>query len=148
MIELDLMSRQELLQTKRQGARQLIFDPIRRKWLVLQPEELVRQLLLQYFLMEKGYSKNRVALEKELIINGMQKRFDILLYDTDTRPLLLAECKAPHVSLSDATFRQIATYNLPLQVPYLLVTNGIVTYCCQMHYEQESYTFLTEVPAS
>lgn len=147
MIELDLMSRQELLQTKRQGARQLIFDPIRRKWLVLQPEELVRQLLLQYFLTEKGYSKNRVALEKELIINGMQKRFDILLYDTDTRPLLLAECKAPHVSLSDATFRQIATYNLPLQVPYLLVTNGIVTYCCQMHYEQESYTFLTEVPA-
>ncbi len=147
MIELDLMSRQELLQTKRQGARQLIFDPIRRRWLVLQPEELVRQLLLQYFLTEKGYSKNRVALEKELIINGMQKRFDILVYDTDTRPLLLAECKAPHVSLSDATFRQIAIYNLPLQVPYLLVTNGIVTYCCQMHYEQESYTFLTEVPA-
>ncbi len=146
MIDLNLISLQEQLQTKRERGQQLIFDPIRRQWLVLQPEELVRQLLVQYLLLEKGYSKNRIALEKLLIVNDRERRFDVLVYDADTQPFMLVECKAPSVELTDAVFRQIAQYNLPLRVQYLVVTNGITTYCCRMNYEQQSYEFLLSVP--
>lgn len=148
MIELNLMSFKNHLQIRRDNGQQMIFDPIRRKWLVLQPEELVRQLLVQYLLVEKGYSKNRIALEKMLIVNDLERRFDVLVYDADTRPFMLVECKAPHVDITDFTFRQIAQYNLPLRVNYLLVTNGIKTYCCRMDYKEESFEFLPGIPDS
>lgn len=146
MIALDLMSYQTQLQVKKQAEQRLLFDCIRRKWLVLQPEELVRQLLVLYLLSEKKYPKNRFALEKGLRINELGKRYDILIYDYDMKPFLLAECKAPQIELTDATFRQIANYNMPLQVQYLLVTNGIQTFCCKMDYDTQSYEFVTEVP--
>ncbi len=145
MIELDLLSFQDKLQSRHTESQQWLFDPIRRKWLVLQPEELVRQLLVQY-LLARGYSKNQIAIEKELIVNGLQRRFDLLIYNANTQPWLLAECKAPQVSLSDAAFRQIAQYNLALHVPYVLITNGLHTYCCQMDYAAQSYAFVQEVP--
>lgn len=148
MIELNLMSFKDHLQIKRENGQQMIFDPIRRKWLVLQPEELVRQLLVQYLLVEKGYNKNRIALEKLLIVNELERRFDVLIYDAATQPFMLVECKAPHVEITDLTFRQIAQYNLPLRVNYLLVTNGMKTYCCRMDYAEESYEFLPSVPDS
>lgn len=147
MIALDLISYQSRLQVKKQVTQSLIFDCIRKKWLVLQPEELVRQLLIQYLLSEKSYPKNRFALEKGLIINELGKRYDVLIYDQDLKPFLLAECKAPQVPLTDATFRQIANYNRSLQVPYLLVTNGIQTFCCKMDYENNSYEFILDIPA-
>ncbi len=146
MIELDLLSKKSLLKTKNEAKQQWIFDPIRKKWLVLQPEELVRQLLIQYLISEKNYPKNRIAVEKLLIINDLERRFDVLVYDTAIQPFMLVECKAPRIGVSDETFRQIAQYNLPLRVQYLLVTNGITTYCCRMNYEQQSYEFLSEVP--
>lgn len=147
MIALDLISYQSRLQVKKQATQSLIFDCIRKKWLVLQPEELVRQLLIQYLLSEKSYPKNRFALEKGLIINELGKRYDVLIYDQDLKPFLLAECKAPQVPLTDAAFRQIANYNMALQVPYLLVTNGIQTFCCKMDYENNSYEFILDIPA-
>lgn len=146
MIALDLMPYQTLLQVKKQAGQSMLFDCIRRKWLVLQPEELVRQLLVQYLLSEKSYPKNRFALEKGLKINELGKRYDILIYDHDMNPFLLVECKAPKITLTDAAFRQIANYNMPLQVQYLLVTNGIQTFCCKMDYELQSYEFVSEVP--
>lgn len=148
MIELDLLNKKSLLKTKNEAERQWIFDPIRKKWLVLQPEELVRQLLIQYLISEKNYPKNRIAIEKLLIINDLERRFDVLIYDASTQPFMLVECKAPHIGISDETFRQIAQYNLPLRVQYLLVTNGITTYCCRMNYDQQSYEFLSEIPNS
>lgn len=145
MIALELMGYRDRLQVKRENGQQLIFDPIRRKWLVLQPEELVRQLLVQY-LLELGYNKNRIAIEKSLRVNDFEKRFDALIYNDQTLPFMLIECKAPHVDITDRTFEQIAQYNLPLRVNYLLVTNGIKTYCCKMNYEEQNYTFLSEIP--
>jgi len=139
------MGFRDQLQVKRERGQQLIFDPIRRKWLVLQPEELVRQLLVQY-LLDLGYNKNRIAIEKSLRVNDFEKRFDVLVYDDKTLPFMLVECKAPHVDITDRTFEQIAQYNLPLRVNYLLVTNGIKTYCCKMNYEEQAYTFLAEIP--
>lgn len=146
MLSLDLLQYQNLLQVKKQAEHSLLFDCIRRKWLVLQPEELVRQLLVQYLLSEKKYPKNRFALEKGLKINELGKRYDVLIYNHDMKPFLLAECKAPQITLNDAVFRQIANYNMPLQVQYLLVTNGIQTYCCKMDYDAQSYEFVNEIP--
>ncbi len=146
MIALDLLAFQYALQVKKQAEQNLIFDCIRRKWLVLQPEELVRQLLVQYLLSEKQYPKNRFALEKGLKINQLGKRYDVLIYNYDMKPFLLAECKAPQITLNDAVFRQIANYNMSLQVQYLLVTNGIQTYCCKMDYDTQSYEFVNEIP--
>jgi hypothetical protein len=114
---------------------------------VLLPEELVRQLVVQYLILEKGYSKNRIALEKALRVNTLEKRCDILIYDLEMKPFLLVECKAPEVKISQEVFRQIAWYNMPLKVPYLMVTNGITTYCCEMDYTLETFRFLPEVPA-
>lgn len=145
MLQLDLLGFEDQLQTKRESKRQLIFDPIRRKWLVLQPEEMVRQLLVQY-LISLGYNKNRIAIEKSLRVNEFEKRFDVLVYNADTSPFMLVECKAPQVNITDLTFRQISQYNLTLHVDYLVVTNGIQTYCCRMDYEQQSYEFLSELP--
>lgn len=140
------MDFQDRLQLKTEGGQRWLFDPIRRKWVVLQPEEMVRQLLLWYLIESKGYNKNRLAVERGLEINGMAKRCDILIYDTTMKPLLLVECKAPQVQITQSVFRQIATYNLPLQVPYLLVSNGPVSYCCEMNYERSDFTFLKDIP--
>lgn len=146
MIALDLMSYRTLLQVKKQAEQSLIFDCIRRKWLVLQPEELVRQLLIYYLISEKSYPKNRFALERGLKVNELQKRYDILIYDHDLNPFLLAECKAPQVPLTDAACRQVGNYNTSLKVQYLLITNGIQTFCCKMDYEAQSYEFVLAIP--
>ena len=147
MIELNLLDLREHLQFRTVEGKRYVFDAVRRKWLAAGPEELVRQLLVHYLLLYKGYGKGRIGIEKGLKINDLERRCDVVIYDADLQPFLLIECKAPKVTLDDAVFRQIAQYNMPLQVPYLAVTNGIVTYCCAMDYRQRSYSFLTEIPA-
>ena len=112
----------------------------------MQPEEVVRQLLLLYLLREKGCSPNRIGIEKTLSVNGLTRRFDILVYDPEMKPWMLIECKAPGIAISQDTFDQAARYNLPLRVPYLVVSNGRDTYCCKMDYEKEGYDFLGELP--
>ncbi len=146
MISLDLLTYQPFLKIKKEEKKQFLFCPIRKKYLVLQPEELVRQLLLIYFVKEKEYSLARIAVEKALTINELHRRFDVLIYDKNAQPYLLVECKAPKVKISQTTFEQIAQYNLELKVPFLLVTNGITTYCCKMDYENQSYEFLEKIP--
>ena len=110
----------------------MIHDPIRRKYLVQTPEETVRQLTVQYLIEEKGYPQNRISVEKALKVNELTKRFDILVFERAMKPFLLVECKAPNIPISQDTFRQIAIYNMPLSVRFLMVTNGNDTYCCEM----------------
>jgi Type I restriction enzyme R protein N terminus (HSDR_N) len=124
----------------------LIFDPVRRKYMVRTPEEVVRQLVICYLMEELGYSANSIQVEKSLTVNGLHKRFDILGLDGHTRPFLLIECKAPSGKLAQKVFQQIAWYNMPLQVPYLMVTNGIETYCCRMDYSARTFSFIETVP--
>ncbi|MEO1262196.1 MAG: type I restriction enzyme HsdR N-terminal domain-containing protein [Bacteroidota bacterium] len=145
-LQLDLLKFQDELVIKKVNGVVKVFDPVRNKFLVKGPEEIVRQLTIQYLIKEKKYKKNRMAVEKMLMVNGLLKRFDILVYDERTAPFILVECKAPAVSISEVTFRQIAAYNLPLKVKYLLVTNGIDSYCCEMNYEKQTFEFLDEVP--
>ncbi len=146
-LDIDLLKYQDELVLKKMDGATKIFDPIRNNYFVKGPEEIVRQLVVLYLIREKNYNKNHIAIEKMLRVNGLQKRFDILIYDQETAPFFLVECKAPQVPITEETFRQIAAYNLALQVRYLLVTNGISTYCCEMDYQQQSFEFMDEVPS-
>ncbi|MCU0346249.1 MAG: type I restriction enzyme HsdR N-terminal domain-containing protein, partial [Saprospiraceae bacterium] len=110
------------------------------------PEEVVRQLFLAYLFDEKKYQKNRMRTEKMLKVNELTKRCDILVYDWDMNPFILVECKAPNIPVTDATLRQVAAYNLPLKVQYLVLTNGLVNYCCRMDYLAGDWEFLDSIP--
>ena len=145
-IQLNLLDYQSELKIKKEDGKRYLFDPIRKTYLVLTPEEMVRQLLIQYLLAERNISKNRLALERALKVNTMTRRWDLMVYRQDMTPWLLVECKAPEVKITQSVFEQISAYNLTLRVPYLLVTNGMDTYCCEMDYEGETFKFLEAVP--
>jgi hypothetical protein len=123
-----------------------IYDVVRRKFVVLTPEEWVRQNCLHYLRDYKHYPMSLLAVEKGIIINNQNLRYDIVAYNKKTNPVLLVECKAPEVKISQSTFDQIAAYNLALKVPYLLLTNGLQHYCCASDFENSRYNFLKEVP--
>lgn len=123
-----------------------IFDAFRKKYVVLTPEEWVRQNFLQYLITEKRYAASLIAVEAGLKYNELQKRADILVYDKQGSPFLLVECKAPEVKISQDVFDQVARYNMSFKVTYLVVTNGMDHFCCKMDYEKNSYRFLEEIP--
>jgi len=124
-----------------------IFDAFRKKYVLLTPEEWVRQNFLQYLLTEKKYPLSLIAVEAGLKYNQMQKRADVLVYDKQGQPFLLVECKAPEIKISQDTFDQVARYNMVFKVNYLVVTNGLDHFCCKMDYSDNSYRFLPEIPA-
>ncbi len=128
------------------GDKTFIFDEIRRKKVVLTPEEWVRQHFVQFLLNHHGYSKNYIKIEKQIKVNDRIKRFDALVYDKNAKPMILIECKAPEVKITQATFAQIATYNMTLRVPYLIVTNGLNHFICEINFEENSYEYLQEIP--
>lgn len=123
-----------------------IFDEIRKKFIVLQPEEWVRQHCVQYLIQVKQYPKSLINVEKELLVNGLRKRYDIVVFNTNGSIQLIVECKAPQITINQTTFDQIARYNLSLNANYLMVTNGINHYYCQMDYKIEAYHFLKDIP--
>ncbi len=122
-----------------------IFDVIRKKYFLLTPEEWVRQHIVR-FLLEKGYSKNLISVEKQLIINGLKRRFDIVVFNKEMNPYILIECKAPDVQLTQKTFDQANRYNWLLKAPYLIMTNGMKHYICEIDFEKNNYKFLNEIP--
>jgi hypothetical protein len=123
-----------------------IFDPIRKKFILLTPEEWVRQHTIEYLMKEKNYPLSYINVEKLIKINDRNKRYDIVIFKPNGAIFLLIECKAPEISISQATFDQIARYNLVLKAEYLMVTNGLNHYFCQMDFENERYNFLKELP--
>ena len=124
----------------------LIFDNLRKKYFVLTPEEWVRQHFVQFLTEEKKYPVSLIALEKQLVVNNLKKRTDIVIYNKLGVPDIIVECKAPHIKISQDTFDQIARYNLKLKANYLIVTNGIEHYYCRMDFENETYIFLNDIP--
>ncbi|MDO7171284.1 type I restriction enzyme HsdR N-terminal domain-containing protein [Mariniflexile sp. AS56] len=123
-----------------------IFDCIRKKFVILQPEEWVRQHCILYLMEEKGYPKSLINIEKELIVNDLKKRYDIVVFNTNGGIHLIVECKAPSITINQQTFDQIAQYNRVLNATYLMVTNGLNHYYCQMDFETERYDFLKDIP--
>lgn len=123
-----------------------IFDEIRKKFVVLQPEEWVRQHVVRFLIEQKKYPKSLVNVEKQLLLNGMRKRYDIVIFNSDGSILLLVECKAPKIAIRQETFDQIARYNIQMDAEFLMVTNGLEHYYCKMDKTKENYTFLKEIP--
>ena len=123
-----------------------IFDEIRKKFIILTPEEWVRQHVVQFLLDEKKYPKSLINVEKVLKVNGLRKRYDVVVFNADGSIYILIECKAPKVKITQTTFDQIARYNLSLKADFLMVTNGLNHYFCQMDFENEKYEFLKEIP--
>ncbi len=123
-----------------------IFDKIRKKFILLTPEEWVRQHVLEFLLIDKKYPKSLINVEKTVKVSGMNKRYDIVVFNSDGSIFLLIECKAPEVKIDQKTFDQIARYNLILNAQYLMVTNGLNHYFCEMDFENEKYVFLEQLP--
>ncbi len=124
----------------------LIFDEIRKKFIILTPEEWVRQHVVHRLLYELKYPKSHINVEKIIKINDLTKRYDIVVFQPDGSILILVECKSTQVAITQATFDQIARYNLALKATFLMVTNGLNHYFCKMDFENEKYVFLTDLP--
>ena len=124
----------------------LVFDEIRKKFVVLTPEEWVRLHVIQFLLKEKYYPKSLINVEKQLKLNNTTKRYDVVTFNNDGSIFLIVECKSPSVQITQATFDQIARYNLALKAEYLMVSNGLEHYFCQMDFEAGRYVFLKEIP--
>lgn len=123
-----------------------IFDLVRKKHLVLTPEEWVRQNFILYLKNDKNFPLGLIGVEQGLTLNGLKRRCDIVGYDNTGKARLIVECKAPKVKITQKTFDQIASYNLKLNVDFLVVTNGLNHFCCLMDYTNNSYQFLEDIP--
>lgn len=110
-----------------------IFDEVRKKFVVLTPEEWVRQHLIHYLANQKNIPLSLISIEKQLIFNGMKRRTDLVVYSNSLKPLLISECKEPNVDLSQSAINQIYNYNSVLDVPYLLITNGMQHICIKQN---------------
>jgi hypothetical protein len=109
---------------KKEGHKSLIFDPIRKSWLFLTEEEWVRQNFISYLFEGLHYPVSFIAVEKEILLNELKKRFDILVYNKDFKPWMLVECKAPSVPLSEEVLQQVLRYNITVPVHFIVITNG------------------------
>lgn len=132
--------------TKTEDGKTLIFDVIRKKFVVLTPEEWVRQNFIQYLIKEKKYPESLMAVEKQIKVNGKQRRFDLLIYLRNGQPLLIAEFKAPGVKINQDAFDQVVRYNMALRVERVVVSNGLEHFACEIDYPKNTYSYLTGVP--
>jgi hypothetical protein len=144
MIHLDLSNIQ--LKLRHEGDKTTVFDPIRRKWLVLTPEEHVRQYMIHYLKDTMQYPASLFAVEKTIKVGNMSKRFDIVVYNRDHKPWMLAECKAPEIPVTEKTLQQLLNYQKTVQCSYWLLTNGHETFCADAN-EVENIKWLPSLPA-
>ena len=128
------------------SGKNVIFDVIRKRYVALTPEEWVRQHFVHFLIAHKGYPSTLIANEVFLRLNGTQKRCDTVLYRRDLTARMIVEYKAPHIEITQAVFDQISRYNMVLKVDYLVVSNGVQHYCCQMNYKKQNYLFLEDIP--
>jgi len=131
---------------KEHKGKKLIFDGFRRRWVMLTPEEWVRQNFARYLTEIKHFPASLVVIERSLRINQHDFRSDIVLFARTGIPIVVVECKAPEMKISQDVFDQIARYNMELRVSYLIVTNGLSHYCCRFDPGELTYTFLSEIP--
>lgn len=123
-----------------------LFDVIRKRNIIITPEEWVRQHFVQYLIQQKGYPKSLIKLEGGHRLHGKAKRSDIVIYNTAGEKILLVECKAPGVTIDQKTFDQVARYNMVHKVKLLAVTNGLEHYYCAIDFENRDYKFIEELP--
>lgn len=128
------------------SGKELIFDRLRRKYVVLTPEEWVRQNFVEFLVNHKGFMAGLMNNEVSLVQNGIKRRCDTLVSDKYGNPLMIVEYKAPNVEITQKVFDQIVRYNYVFKAKYLVVSNGMVHYCCIINYDRGDYAFLKEIP--
>ncbi len=126
--------------------KRLIFDPLRKIFVILTPEEWVRQHVIQWLLHDQKQSVSLMKSEQKIEVNGLTRRCDLLLYWPDGSIKLVVECKRPEVKINQETFDQIARYNSTLKSDFLMVTNGLSHYYCAINKDNNGYQFLKELP--
>lgn len=134
------------LKIVKEGEQYYVFDPVRKKYVLLTPEEEVRQRIMQYLSETLQYPLNLMMIEKKITVNKMTRRPDIVVFK-ESKPYLLVECKAPEVKLTQKMFEQLAQYNLHLGVSLVVLTNGTQTFVCHMENGSGKISFLDAIPA-
>lgn len=134
------------LKLRKTDGKTMVFDPVRKRWLVLTPEEHVRQYMLQYLITVMNYPQSLLAVEKTIMVGRLSKRFDIVVYNREHKPWMLVECKAPGVPVSEATLHQLLNYQRALQCNYWLLTNGHQSFCADAC-DTEHIKWMDSLPA-
>ena len=134
------------LKTKLINSKEYLFDEIRKKWILSTPEEEVRQQFWKYLHFEKKYPVSLMAIEKTIVINGLNKRFDLLIYDRNGNPNIIVECKSRNVIINESTLDQILSYQYKIGAKYLILTNGKETYCLEIDLTEKKVIYLEDIP--
>ena len=129
---------------KKENRKDFIFDSLRKKWLLLTPEEWVRQNFVQYLIQVKHYPAALIALEKEIKLGELRKRFDILVYDNNHQPWMMIECKAAEIKMEEKVLEQVLRYNISVPVEYIIITNGSFAYGWQR--KDNDLKIISEIP--
>lgn len=123
-----------------------VFDVLRRRFVALTPEEWVRQQFIHYLIQYKGFPAECIGNEVSIQLNGTRKRCDSVVFGRSAEPLMIVEYKAPSIEITQKVFEQISRYNIRLRVKWLIVSNGLQHYCCQIDYESGTYQFVEDIP--
>jgi hypothetical protein len=142
MIQIDYPGQD--FRTRKQEESDFIFDELRKRWVKLTPEEWVRQNFLRYLIQVKNYPPSLIAIEKEIVLGELKKRFDILVYDQDHKPWMMIECKSMSVALSEDVLAQVLRYSISVPAQYLVITNG--TYTTGWQKVERDLKLLSELP--
>ena len=131
---------------KNRHNKKYIFDLIRKKFILLTPEEWVRQNCIMFLINEQKVPKVLINVEKKIKVNNLTKRYDIIVYKPNGSVFLLVECKSPKVNINQGTFNQISIYNSEIIAEYLMLTNGLFNYYCSIDYSNQCYKFVKDFP--
>lgn len=123
-----------------------IYDPIRKKWLQQTPEEKVRQLFIQYLLTAKNIPASHISVEREITVNGLSKRYDLVVFDNAGKPWMVIECKAPHIELTQEVLEQAGRYNSTLRAPIVGITNGVDHKFFKVNFEENMKSKCSDIP--
>ena len=145
-IPLDLLQWKEHLRVKISEEKKYIFDPIRKKFYIFQPEEFVRQLIITWLIYDQKIPRNLIQVEKLFNLHGMKRRFDIVVLNKSLKAHILVECKAHDVTITQQVFDQISAYQQAIDAPYLIVSNGRSTYVASMNHTEKNFEFHTDFP--
>tara|TARA_B100000524_G_scaffold332777_1_gene220191 strand:+ start:2762 stop:3199 length:438 start_codon:yes stop_codon:yes gene_type:complete len=140
------MSHSFSIKTKLVNSKEYLFDELRKKWILSTPEEEVRQQFWKYLHFEKKYPVSLMAIEKTIVINGLNKRFDLLIYDRNGNPNIIVECKSRNVKINESALDQILSYQYKIGAKYLVLTNGNETYCIGIDLSSKKVTYLENIP--
>lgn len=134
------------LKFKEINGKKAIFDIVRKKYIILTPEEWVRQHFIHFLINKYQYPRSLIKIESGIRFNDITGRSDIIVYDRKGQVFLLVECKAPTIPLSNVVFEQASRYNQDYKAKYLLITNGLQHFCCEINHQTNSYTYMNDIP--